>query len=136
MICLGNDIKRWFKILSLDELAYEIEMAVNPELELSPDLMVEIASRLGAIRRENLQEFVPNYLPPKPRFSFFSRPPISKRIVDRYGERQSLNDALKDPVVSIICIGGPGGIGKTYRTTWLASEAKHQNFNILWVECN
>jgi len=129
-------INRWFKILPIDELAWEVETAVNTELAFTAEQMVGLATQLGATRKENLREFVPNYVPEAPRLSFFSRPPVSKRIINRNEERKILSDALKDAQVSIICIGGPGGIGKTHLATWAASEAARQNFSVLWVECN
>jgi ATP/maltotriose-dependent transcriptional regulator MalT len=129
-------IDHWFKILSIDELAWEVGIAVHPRLEFTAEHMVDLAKQLGATRRENLLEFVPNYVPPAPRLSFFSKPQIAKRIVDRDDERGQLSSALNDPLVSIISIGGPGGIGKTHLARWVASEAPRQHFNVLWVDCN
>lgn len=131
-----SEIKSWFKILTLGELGHEVEIALNDNLELTSEQMVNLATQLGATRQQNLQEFVPNYVPPAPVISFFSRPPISKRIVNRQGERKFLCEALGDPQVSIISIGGPGGIGKTHLATWFSTEATNQQFNVLWVECN
>lgn len=131
-----EEIDRWFKVLSIDELAWEVETAINAELEFTEEQMRGLASQLGAVRKENLLEFVPNYVPETPRLSFFSRPPVLKRIVNRNEERERLIEALKDPEVSIICIGGPGGIGKTHLATWAAKEAGNHNYSVLWVECN
>jgi len=131
-----GEINKWFKLLTIDQLSWEVGIAANDKLEFSPEQMMGLAGQLGAIRRENLREFIPNYVPPAPRLSFFSRPPISKRIVDREGERKSLSESLQDPLISILCIGGPGGIGKTHLATWAANEATRQKINVLWVECN
>lgn len=130
-----REIDRWFKILSLEQLAWEIETAVNPELDLSAEQMISIADQLGATRRENLREFVPNYVPPSPRLSFFGRPPVVKHLVDREAEKQTLLKSLEDAKVTVTSIGGPGGIGKTYMAAWLVSEAARRNYKYLWVEC-
>lgn len=130
-----QEIDRWFKLISLDRLAWEVETAVNPELELSAEQMVFLANQLGATKKENLREFVPNYVPPSPRLSFFGRPPVVKQFVDREAEKQILLKGLEDVKVSVISIGGPRGIGKTYLAAWLVSEAIKQNYKHLWVEC-
>lgn len=130
-----KEIRRWFKLLTIEQLAYEVGSAANEMVELTPEQMVGLAKQLGAVRRENLLEFVPNYVPPAPRLSFFSRLPICKRIVDRNGERSMLINSVKDPQVSILCIGGPGGIGKSYIATWLSDEVKRMNYKVLWIEC-
>ncbi len=131
-----EEIDQWFKILSIDELAWEVETAVNAELEFTAEQMVGLAEKLGATRKENLLEFVPNYVPQAPILTFFSRPPVLKCIINRNEERKIISDALNDPLVSIICIGGPGGIGKTHLATWAASEAAQQNFSVLWIDCH
>jgi tetratricopeptide (TPR) repeat protein len=131
-----KEISKWFKLLTIDQLAWEIGLAANEKLEFSPEQMIGLATQLGGVRRENLQEFVPNYVPPAPRLSFFSRPPICKRIVNRIGERDTLLESLKDPQVSVICIGGAGGIGKTHLASWLSGEATTLKYKVAWIECN
>lgn len=130
-----REIERWFKLLSLNQLAWEVETAVNSELDLSAEQMVSLALQLGATRRENLSEFVPNYVPPSPRLSFFGRPPIAKHLIDRDIERRKLLSCLEDERISVINLGGPSGIGKTYVAAWLVGESVKLNYKYLWVEC-
>ncbi len=97
--------------------------------------MIGIATKLGATRRENLSEFVPNYVPPPPKLSFFSRPPVTKQVIDRQTEREALLSYLDDDKVTVISLGGPSGIGKTYIAAWLVSEAVHRHYGCIWVDC-
>ncbi len=128
-------IRRWFKLLTIEQLANEVGIATNDKLNFTHEQMIGLAAQLGGVRQENLREFVSNYVPPAPRLSFFSRPQICKRIVNRTGERNILLKSLKDPQVSILCIGGPGGIGKTHLAAWLSGEANRLKYKIFWLEC-
>lgn len=130
-----EDIDRWFKLINLNKLAWEVEIAANPELDLTAEQMRDIADQLGATRRENLLEFVPNYAPPSPPLSFFGRPPIIKIFIDRETEKELLLKGLEEFKISIISIGGASGIGKTHLAAWLVSEATSQKYKILWIEC-
>jgi tetratricopeptide (TPR) repeat protein len=130
-----SEIDRWFKLISIDQLAWEVETAVNPEVEFTHDQMIGLATQLGAKKQENLLEFVPNYVPPSPRLSFFSRPPATKHFVDRGVECEKLQNYLADSRVSIICLGGMGGIGKTHLAAWLLHKTISQGNGGLWIEC-
>jgi tetratricopeptide (TPR) repeat protein len=133
-----SQIRRWFefKVLTIDQLAYDLETTVTPGLAFTPQQMAGLAAQLGGVRRENLQEFVPNYRPPAPRVSFFARPPVARLLLDRRDERRALLESLQDDNLSMICLGGPGGIGKTYLAGWLAKEAESLGYTVLWVSCN
>ena len=128
-------INKWFKLLSIDELAWEVETAVNPDLEFTSEQMIGIATQMGASRRDNLREFVPNYVPPSPNLSFFTRPPVTKNIMNRDVERTQLLECYHDSEISIIHIGGPSGIGKTYLAAWLVNEVNVQDTKYIWIDC-
>jgi ATP/maltotriose-dependent transcriptional regulator MalT len=131
-----EEIGRWFKILSLEELAWEIGTVVNPEVLFTSDQMTGIASQLGAKKHDNLLEFVPNYVLPPTAISFFSRPPIPKQLVDREDEKSKMLMSLNDPCVTVVNLGGPGGIGKTYLSAWFFNEATRQGFKGMWLDCS
>ncbi len=131
-----KEIEKWFKLRSIDDMAWEVGTTINPEVNLSVEQMIDFAQQLGATKRENLSEFVPNYVPPSPKLSFFSRPPIPKFLVDRDIEKDELQKHIYNQKVSIISLGGPGGIGKTYLAAYLFNEAISNNTKGLWIECS
>ena len=131
-----GEIDRWFKILPFGKLGWEVGSATNPGVEFSDGDMVRIATKIGARRYTNLSEFVPNYVPPAPPISFFGKPPVVRRFFNRESEKAQLLDVLDDPTVSVVNLGGPGGIGKTYLAAWLIQQAKARGIGALWVECS
>lgn len=132
-----RDIKAWFKVLPLRELAFNIGVTVCPSLELPIRYMRDLVQALGVTRCDNLREFVPDYVAPAPpRIAFFApRPPVCRRLVDRQAERAELCRLLDDKHVSIISLGGPGGMGKTELAAWLCDHARQLTFDVLWVNC-
>jgi tetratricopeptide (TPR) repeat protein len=128
-------IRKWFKVLSRGELAKEIGLATHEKIEFSPEQMAGLVEQLGVTRCENLQQFIPTYVPPTARISFFGLPPVPKHFIDRDRERSELRAYLEDPHVSVLSLGGPGGIGKTELAAWLCDEARSRGYRVWWVDC-
>jgi hypothetical protein len=74
---LPFDRNSWFKLLSLDQLRYEIGIAAVDDLFLRTDQMRQLAELLGA-RATNLKQYLPSYTPPAPHISFFNRHPSAR----------------------------------------------------------
>lgn len=128
-------VDKWFRVVPVQELAYELGVTVQDELRFTPDQVEGIARQLGVEKCENLQQFIPRYVPPPPQITFFSRPRLPKGIVGREDERLHLLDFLDQSVETLVSIGGPGGIGKTELAAWLSGEAEQQGFRVWWVDC-
>ena len=70
------------------------------------------------------------------RHLLFSPAPLPKGLVGREAEISTLLEALKDPELTIIWIGGIPGIGKTYLAARLHREVSEQGeCQPLWMDC-
>lgn len=124
-------IKPWFKVVSLKNLAREFLLETASGLELSADDMRSLAAQLGVTKRD-LSEFVNTPPSPPP---FFSPPPVARSIIGREQERSELQGLLSDSKVPIISLDGPGGVGKTTLAAWLVGEMRRSSYKVRWVEC-
>lgn len=67
--------------------------------------------------------------------TFFSRPVISRNLIDRTDETANLFRHLADDSVTVLCMAGSGGVGKTQLAAWLAQEALSGGWRVRWVNC-
>jgi tetratricopeptide (TPR) repeat protein len=131
---LPFDRNSWFKLLSLDQLRYEIGIAAVDDLFLRTDQMRQLAELLGA-RTTNLKQYLPSYTPPAPHISFFNRQPLPGHLIGRQDECTQLLQCCQDPAVKVTVIEGFGGSGKTELAAWLCQKAASSGQRVLWVDC-
>jgi len=128
----------WFKVIPLTRLAWEFNCASSPRLEFTARQMQCFMEELGVQRVENLAQILPGVFSwhPQPPASFlFSRPPLARNLVGRACEQQQLNDLLADPLVSLVCLQGLGGTGKSALAAACTASLPAECRRLRWVEC-
>jgi tetratricopeptide (TPR) repeat protein len=131
---LPFDRSQWFKLLSIGELRYQIGIAAIDDLLLEPEQMRALAELLGA-REPNLKQFLPDYSPPAPQISFFSRPHLPAKLIGRQEVCSQLLRCFEDADTKVIVLKGLGGSGKTELAGWLGKQAAGSGQRVLWVDC-
>ncbi len=137
-----DEIKKkhnWFKVISLEQLAWEFHCTTDNYFELTEREMHAIVKELGAIKVENWGEILPDHfpadLPPIPISTLFSRLPLLSSLIGRDEEVLQLLAWVEDPALALIALKGMGGIGKTSLLGCLGKHVEEAGWQIKYIAC-
>jgi tetratricopeptide (TPR) repeat protein len=134
-----RDNYHWFRVISLEQLAWEFNCTSNLHFEMTERQMGALVEQLGATRLKHLGQVLPEYfpedLPPPPLSFLFTRPPIARELVGRDQQITKLLADIDDPTASIVTVNGFGGVGKTMLVSAVVPTMQTKGYTLRWVEC-